>query len=71
MADPNGNGIESLPPPSGELMKSALADFTSKSLPDRLRILQNIGILDQNGDLSPEYSEGEDDDEESEQEPDR
>lgn len=52
-------------------MKSALADFTSKSLPDRLRILQNIGILDQNGDLSPEYSEGEDDDEESEQEPDR
>lgn len=57
MADPTRNGVKDLPPPSGELMRSALAEFRSKSLPDRLRMLQAIGILDRNGDLAPDYSD--------------
>ncbi|MBX3468255.1 MAG: hypothetical protein KF878_15395 [Planctomycetes bacterium] len=56
MGFPNQDSIEYLPPPSGELMRSAIADFAAKDLDERVRILQGIGILDENGDMMPDYS---------------
>lgn len=48
-------------PPSGRMMRDAIEAFAAKPLAERLQILKDVGIFDENGDLAPQYRQMADD----------
>lgn len=61
MTEPTNGSPSPFPPPaSAEVMREAIAAFAAKNLEERVAILKEIGILDEAGDMAPEYCPTED-----------